>query len=87
MGIVRGTIVLGGNCPRGNCPGANCPVPEKQLSGVFYKKRLFIKVLQNSRESTYVEVFVLIKWKDLGFRLYQKRDSDTGDSLRFLRNF
>ena len=89
--LYGGGNFLDGNCPRGNCSrwqlpkrklsGADCPVPEKQLSGVFYIKKLLTKVLQNSRENTCVEVFVLIKWKDLGFRLYQKKDSNTDDFL------
>ena len=70
MGIVRGTIVLGGNCPgvnclggiclEDNCPGGNCSVPTINIFScriliIFCNKILIITEISNQTLNKFVE--------------------------------
>ena len=49
---------------------------QKQPPEVFFKKKVFLEISQNSKENTCARVSFLIKLQAL--QLYQKRDSGTG---------
>ena len=54
---------------------------------MFYKKKVFVKLSQNSQENTCVEVSFLINVQAWGLQLYLKRDSDTVFSCEFCKTF
>ena len=39
-----------------------CYATQKQQSEVFYKKKVLLKILQNSQENICARVYFLIKW-------------------------
>ena len=55
---------------------------EAAIGGVFYEKKLLLKISQNSQENTCARGSFLIKTS--GLQLYFKRDSDIGVFLRIL---
>ena len=48
---------------------------------------MFLKISQNSQESTGVGIYFLIKLQAFGLQLYEKRYSNTAVFLWILRNF
>ena len=59
---------------------------EAATGGILWKK-VFLKILQNSRENTCASVSFLIKLQASGLQLYEKRYPGTGVFLWILQNF
>ena len=51
---------------------------QKQPPEVFYKKRVFLEILQNSQENAFTRVSFLIKLQTSDLQLYLIRDSGIG---------
>ena len=61
--------------------------PWTEATTVVLWKKVFLKISQNSQESTFARVSFLIKLQALGLQLYEKRDSGVAVFLWILRNF
>ena len=59
----------------------------KQPLEVFYEKKVFLKISQNSQENSSVRVSFFIKLQASGLQRYKKRNSGIGVFLWILRNF
>ena len=57
------------------------------MNEVFYAKKVFLEILQNSQENTCARVSFLIELQPWDLQLCQKRDSGTGVFLWILWNF
>ena len=60
---------------------------ERQPQEVFYKKKLFLKILQYFQKNTRIESLFLIELQAFKPVPFLRRDSHTGASMEVLRNF